>query len=381
MGSQGRGLRSVLGEQREVAKQAGFWEELDLRMRKGQVIPILGNSVRNDRIFDVDYDYDLGPADGEPDPHAAQLNVEEELAEIWAEGIGYPLPDKHRLARVAVYNQVKSRDRAEAKGKYLRFLKGCLLGVAKGDDRVADQVDELESQVGSLSFSHIASTLGYPRFTQEHPDPLRLLARLPLPIYVTTSYYDFMERALSAEGKSPRSQICVWWVDPAERGSVGLSAEHKTDPDFVPGPESPLVYHLNGLEEYPESLVLSEDDYLDFLVRVSEEGKDSEAPLIPLHLSAALAQSSLLLLGYRLQDWDFRVLFRGLIKAKRTSLRKFSIAIQLDPLEQREITNSKEARGYLKDYFIAEKFEVEWGSTDSFVQKLYQQWDEWRDRV
>jgi hypothetical protein len=380
MGSQGRGLRDVLGG-RQRPREADFWEELDLRIQRGQVIPILGNSVRNDRIFDVDHDYDLGLADGKPHPRATQLNVEEELAEIWAEGIGYPLPDKHRLARVAVYNQVKSRDRAEAKRKYLRFLKECLLGIAAGDDRVADQVDELGSQVGSLSFSHIASTLGYPRFTQGCPDPLRLLARLPLPIYVTTSYYDFMERALYAEGRSPRSQICVWWVDPADRQAVDLSAEHITDPGFVPSPENPLVYHLNGFEEYPESLVLSEDDYLDFLVRVSEEGKDSEAPLIPLYLSAALAQSSLLLLGYRLQDWDFRVLFRGLIKAKSTSLRKFSVAIQLDPLEQREITNSKEARRYLKDYFRTENFEVEWGSTDSFVQKLCQQWDEWRDRV
>ena len=38
---------------------------------------------------------------------------------------------------------------------------------------------------------------------------------------------------------------------------------------FVPTPANPLVYHLHGHLEMPQSLVLTEDDYLEFLVRIS----------------------------------------------------------------------------------------------------------------
>jgi hypothetical protein len=358
----------------QTVSEESFWKDLNLRIKRGEVIPIISNSARNDRIFDVDYDYDLGLSTGEADPHAEGLNVEEELAQEWAEEIGYPLlSDRHRLARVAVYNRVKSFDDQQAKTGYLRFLRQYLLDLAEEDQKVADLVADLREQADVLSFSEIACQLDYPSFKDVCDDTLRLLAKLPLPIYVTTSYYDFMERALQAEGKPSRTQICFLFGEP-----VGIAPEHCPDPSLVPTPEEPLVYHLHGLERYPESLVLSEDDYLEFLVRVSEESKESKAPLIPLYLSAALAESSLILLGYRLHDWDFRVVFRGLIKAKHISLRKFSLAIQLDPVEQREIANTEEARNYLKTYFEPEKFIVEWGTTDSFVKKLCQKWDEWR---
>lgn len=355
--------------------EASFWQEINLRISEGQVVPIVSNSVRNDRIFDIDYDYNLGISNEKPSQHIANLNVDEELAEEWADEIGYPLPDKHRLARVAIYNRViKSLDAEQAKRNYLRFLKNYLIFVAEADKSVADVLDDLKEQINTLSFSDLACQLDYPRFHDVSlQDPLRLLAQLPLKIYVTTSYYDFMERALLAEGKTPRTQISFLFGNPD-----GIIPEHRPDSTIVATPNEPVVYHLHGFERYPLSLVLSEDDYLEFLVRVSEESRDSRAPFIPLYLSRALAESSLILLGYRLHDWDFKVLFRGLVKAKHASLRKFSLAIQLDPMEQKEITASKEARSYLKTYFEPEKFIVEWGTTDDFVKRLRQSWDEWR---
>lgn len=351
-----------------------FWGDLNLRINNGQVIPIISDSVRTERIFDVDYDYDLDLETGDGDPHAADLNIEEELSEVWAERIGYPLVhDKHRLARVAVYNRVCCLDEQQAKTNYLRFLKGFLLEDAKEDEEVADLVPDLREQRDSLSFSAIASQLDYPKYASADDDPLRLLARLPLPIYITTSFHDFLERALAEEGRPCKTQICFPSGAPQR-----IAPEHRPDPDYVPMPEEPVVYHLHGYEDYASSLILSEDDYLDFLVRVSEEGKDSHEPLIPLYLTGALTESSLILLGYRLHDWDFRVVFRGLIKARHVSLRQFGLAIQLDPVEQREIKDSKKAQEYLATYFQPEKFIVAWGTTDSFVKELYWRWNDWR---
>lgn len=351
--------------------ERGFWDGLNQRISQGKVIPIISNSVRNDRIFDIDADYELGLAQDEAkDPSVADLTVDEELAVQWATYLNYPFPDKNRLARVAVYNQVKSPSPGEAKANYLVFLKKLLLKLAEADENVpVDLIEELRRQSNTLNFSHIATELDYPQFKADQTDPLRLLARLPLPIYVTTSYYDFMERALRAEGRSPHIQICPWSDVP----------DMYANPNFIPTVEQPLVYHLHGFEQYPATLVLSEDDYMQFLVRVAKDTTDSKEPVIPLYLRGALANSSLILLGYRLQDWDFRVLFRGVIKSNPLQWR--SVALQLNPTEQGGIINPKEAQEYLRQYFQyfrEARFEVEWGNTDNFVSKLWREWDKWR---
>ncbi|MBN2389859.1 MAG: SIR2 family protein [Anaerolineae bacterium] len=377
--------------------QDSFWQDFVLRIKNGEVIPIISNSVRNDRIFDIDYDYNVGISQEKIDLHAAVLNIQEELAEEWAAEIKYPLPDKQHLARVAVYNRIISLDDAQAKRRYLNFLKTYLLDLAEEDEMMQDLVPGLRAELGTLSFSDIAFQLDYPRFTDAYEDPLRLLAQLPLPIYITTSHHDFLERALHAEKKTPRTQICFLFGEP-----MNIMPEHRADPDFIPTPQSPLVYHLHGFEQYPESLIISEDDYLNFLVRVLDERREVNAPLIPLLLSEALSSSSIILLGYRLHDWDFRVVFRGLIKTKPGSLRKYSLAIQLDPVERRlamanlddffaaalaaqldpdeqsELPDDHAMREYLKEYFKPEKFIVEWGTTCGFIRKMCNKWDEWR---
>ena len=95
-------------------------------------------------------------------------------------------------------------------------------------------------------------------------------------------------------------------------------------PGFVPTPASPVVFHLHGRLSVPESLVLTEDDYLDFLVTVSRDQK-----LLPHQIKRAMAGASLLFIGYRLADWNFRVLHRGLVMAGEPSLRRLSVTVQL----------------------------------------------------
>ena len=41
-------------------------------------------------------------------------------------------------------------------------------------------------------------------------------------------------------------------------------------PDWEPSIERPLVYHLYGLDKYPESMALTEDDFLDLLDKLVE---------------------------------------------------------------------------------------------------------------
>lgn len=356
---------------REDGEDDQFWAELVSRIKAKRLIPIISNSVRNNYILDSDFD---GNVDQIKIPGADELTIGEELAMEWARRIGYPLPDKFKLARVAQYHRlVKCRTDEYAKSMYLRFLKKTLLDIASADENVAPIIEKekMRDRLDSLSFSHIVHELGYPKFDSIRQDSLRLLAKLPLPIYVTTSYYTFLERVLQAEGKTPQTQVCFW----SGESPATLKNEHRLDPDFTPDVMRPLVFHLYGLEDYPESLVLSEDDYLDFLVEFSKQLFDNR--IIPPYLRGSLASSSLLLLGYRLQDWDFRVLFRGvIISAQEAKERGFNVAIQFDPDQQTGIENGKIAQTYLERYFGKADFEVLWGNADSFIKRLNQAWQE-----
>ena len=275
--------------------------------------------------------------------------------------------DRDNLARVAQFSSTTSRDALVAKEEFLDFLKQRLLNQAR-DEQTSDQsafLDTLADELFDLTFSEVANRLGHPHYEDELENPLRILAELPLPIYLTTNYATYLENALKAANKEPRTEICYWYEDLED----DVCSVFEQDPDYQPSVEEPLVFHLHGLDACPSSLVLTEDDYLDFLVKVS---LDPEA--VPKRVAQALADSSLLLLGYQLYDWDFRVIFRGLIATKRASRRLLSMSIQLTP-DQVGIRDFEEAQNYLEQYFDQANFDIYWGDTQSFTRELWEHWE------
>ncbi|MBV7330361.1 SIR2 family protein [Chloroflexi bacterium TSY] len=360
-------------KQAQQAERAGFWPELCRRIAAGEVIPIISNAVFIDPIFDIDGAQILGISRGEELPF--DWSIEEQLADTWAKIVEFPLAEQHWMPRVALYDRVvNSQDNRHAKTRYLHFLKEFLLDLAKDDPQLngSEIIADLQADINALSFSDIVIELGYPRAVSGWTDPIQRLAKLHLPIYITTSYFDFLERAIKADGRSPRTQICFW-----SKAPINLEKEHVTEYDFVPTPREPLVYHIFGLEKYPESLVLNEDDYLDFLASISQDvGQDN--PILPFYLRQALTQSSLILLGYRLRDWDFRVLFRGIIGTMPFGLRQFSLAIQLDPRKQRQIVSARQVMDYLEQYFGSSNFSVEWETSHDFIENLWTTWQQWQ---
>jgi hypothetical protein len=331
-------------------------------IREGNLIPFLNNSLRDDRFMAMF---------GFP-----ERSLEEFIAENWAGELGYPLKDCWDLARVAQYHQVTQRSSSKAKRDYLNFLKRGLLGWAKANDpqaaaKIRDQnLDHNEA----LAFADLVSELGYPTYAKGQADPLCLLAQLPFPIYITTSYYDFLERELQKQNKDVRSQVCTW------SGMTKVSDKsYLPDPGYEPTPMAPLVFHLFGIERFPETLVLSVDDYLSFLVRIflrEAEAKTSAVAgglPIPTYLWEKVAGLHLLVLGYQIHAWDFQIVFRGIIAAKPAAARSDAgLVVQLDPAKQHEVTDPERLREYLKSYFDQEvRFRVEIGKSDEFIAELY----------
>src|SRR5205814_1950474 len=135
----------------------------------------------------------------------------------------------------------------------------------------------------------------------------------------------------------------------------------------------PLVYHLFGYLGTPNSVVLTEDDYFDYLIGVTGN-KD----LIPPEVRSALSSTSLLFLGFDVSGWDFRVLFRSIMRQQGASLRtRFAhVAAQIDP-EQGRFTDPDRARRYLESYFGDARVTIYWGSTEDFIRELWRRWGEY----
>ncbi len=198
--------------------------------------------------------------------------------------------------------------------------------------------------------------------------PHGVLADLNLPLYITTNYDDFMVEALKAREKDPVRELCHW------NRFVEMEQPSALASGFEPSPATPLVYHLHGHYALPQSLVLTEDDYLDFLVRLS-----NDQDLLPATIRTALAGTSLLFVGYSLTDWNIRVLFRGLIGSLGASLGMTSIAVQLAPPAADASEHGRQrAQRYLDAYFdTIQKIKVRtyWGDAREFAGELRARWE------
>ncbi len=363
---------------RPKENEGQLWADARQLLESGAITPFLSNKPA----------WDIFRNEANPD---GEVNI----AASWSsdDAVKSPLTelDNRNLARVTQYYSIAKNDRREAKRYYLDSLKSYLLSLA-ADDPTADHdlIEDMLQKVAhddTLTFSRLAFELGYPRYMDIQRHALRLLAELPLPIYITTSPHDFLEVALTQTGnKQPVSEIFYW-----DDTLYHIPSIWESEPAYQPTAQRPLVYHLYGSDKYPESLVLTEDDYLDclgrltmlrYLVNSSNNNSSSQNLLnhkgaLPAPVKIAIGGRSLLLLGYNITDWDFRVLFRGLIQANRearignSNIPK-SISIQLTPqLAADKHEQQKRIQDYLKTFFAQAKFDIYWGDLDQCVYDLW----------
>jgi hypothetical protein len=108
-----------------------------------------------------------------------------------------------------------------------------------------------------------------------------------------------------------------------------LRGDRSDNPEFVASgsPGTPILYQLFGTCDEPQSLVISENDLLDFLISVV-----SDRPPLPNSLRRALQRQgvSLLFVGFGIRHWYLRVLLKALIRS--VLLTRSSDAVALEPL-------------------------------------------------
>jgi hypothetical protein len=205
---------------------------------------------------------------------------------------------------------------------------------------------------------------------EEIPANYRLLAELRLPIYVTTNYDDFLSRALPAQPDVPV----------VSRWNEELMENHRPYAFDPPTAETPLVFYMHGHVRDEKSLLLTEDDYIDFTVSLARD-TDENPWVIPHQVTRALSWNRLLFVGYSLEDWNFRVLMRSLLSSKTRRRAPRGLSIQIAPSKGTVLANRHDdALKFLADYLELDQIDIEWVSAGDFLEELAGRVAERRDR-
>ena len=208
---------------------------------------------------------------------------------------------------------------------------------------------------------------------QNPDDPLTIAAKLKAKVFLNASSNSLFAAYLRQAGKTP-IEVDLSWRD--ERRNDAEEAE-------LPEPTetNPLVYYVfgrtkmfdkSGTPRRPDTWALTEDDLFDYLI------KTTRYKLVPWVVKDALVNNSLLFLGFPLEDWKFRVLFRQIMSLEGIAQAKdFNhTGVQVDPGEG-VFADATRVKEYLEDYFSKSiNVDLFWGSSSDFLRTLRKAMDQ-----
>ena len=311
------------------------WATLESLQKTGRFTPVLGS----------------GMTDG-------ILGSRQLMAERWADQWQVPILSHNRddLAKVAQYLRVKHKDPGPIRNRVMEYLQGEVrdrIAKARKGDLFYDLDPETHPQSAVMQAGR--------RLLEDPGDVYRTVAAMPVPVFVTTNWTLILEQALEAHAKKPRTGYFPW-NDRAE-WSESL-------PPGAPTVEQPLVYHLFGRMEDPDSLVLTEDDYFQWLMAWI-----ARQQLVPEVVAKQLTNRTLLFLGYQLDDMEFKVVFQGIKSFPASSSllgRNTHIGVYDNPVGR--MVDPESAQDYLESYLGNDKVRIHWSTTRKFL-------DEYRRRT
>ena len=226
-------------------------------LKKGKCILFLGAMASAPSPEGSRYDYKQAPPSGV------------ELSQRLAQECEYPYEDQTNLQRVSLYFQFR---------------------------KVGGGRESLVKAVRKVITAH-----------EIKPSPaLHMLAALPFPIVITTNYdrlFDIaLSRANTRDGKPKQPHFRVF--DPTRTDPT-----ESVPPDPQEEEDKPILLKLHGDIEKPESIVITEEDYIDFIQRMSFQS--SHHP-IHIYMRYRLGSWPVLFVGYSLKDYNLRLLFKTL---------------------------------------------------------------------
>ena len=303
------------------------WKSICGFINSGEVVPIIGPDL-------VEHVY------GNSVNLAVELALEND----------FPLSEQARTDLAKVTQYITTKDSIKSSQAQVR---GALLKQMRMNARLLAETIPVDTSPKQLLQDIITQLL------QDDTDPCRILAELDAKVYVSASATPIMERLLQEQGKKPIPLVSQW------------RDERRDEREFYgdPSTEKPYVYYVYGDIRQADTWVLTEDDFFDYLIQTSLYHE-----LMPPVIGKALTHSCLLFLGFALDDWKFRLLFRMIMaKGGHAQLRKFNhVGVQVNP-DEHTLADAERAKDYLQRYFVEAKIDIYWGSASDFLNELNEQ--------
>ncbi|MET0591469.1 MAG: SIR2 family protein [Polyangiaceae bacterium] len=177
------------------------------------------------------------------------------------------------------------------------------------------------------------------------PKQLRTSARRARGLLiVTTNYDDLMERAMRAAGEP--FDLVSYVAEGDERGRFLHTPADGSPARIIKAPnkyqslstdKNSIILKVHGAvdrvgktdEERRDSFVITEDDYIDYLGRISDSN------LLPVSLVNKIRHSHILFLGYGLGDWNLRAILHRIWAEQRLKYNSWAVQKKPDKLEQK----------------------------------------------
>ncbi len=190
------------------------------------------------------------------------------------------------------------------------------------------------------------------------PSPaLHMLAALPFTTVITTNYDRLFDKAL----------VAARTRDGATKDPISQVYKPKVDDKPDPPPEEaseerPFLLKLHGDFDQPDSIVVTEEDYLNFIQKMGSDHFHPIHPFVRVHLQTW----RVLFVGYSLRDVNFRLLFRALRWNVDQAEWKRHFAVDPYPDDLIVLVNQREPKSTAAVSFIQKDL---W----EFVPALYEQ--------
>jgi hypothetical protein len=167
-----------------------------------------------------------------------------------------------------------------------------------------------------------------------------LLAEVPAPLLiVTTNYDDLIEQAFIKKGREynlivhdnnqATGDYLLIWHHGSKVPETVLAKKVDMEMDAAP-----VIYKMHGavnrLDQSQDQYVITEDDYIEFLARMTK------GTAIPHSFFKFSSRRHFLFLGYSLNDWNLRVALNRIMKGRTSEQNIKSWAIQVNPSKLEE---------------------------------------------
>jgi hypothetical protein len=129
-------------------------------------------------------------------------------------------------------------------------------------------------------------------------------------IILTSNYDTLLESALASQGR-----ILTKHVHNPQNPKTG-----HFDGPFMFRDRDLVMHKMHGTIEDPQSLIITQSDYIQYLANLT----DIDKGMPEYFRKQVIPKCSLLFLGYSLEDWNFRVIWEGVLSTQTTRSRNIT---------------------------------------------------------